>query len=110
MEYPLTNIYEMADELDWSDEWGEEPESKEERIYKIRENMKKAPKLIPIFSHRYMPLCTMRKYPILSVHGIDIVYYGENLDQYIEVEFGNKRQEALEYSGMEYIPFWSDLM
>ena len=69
-----------------------------------------APLLIPIRAHRYIPICSLKEYPVISVHGLDVIYYGRNLYEYLEIEFGLKRHKDIDFSSIEYIPFWSDVM
>lgn len=107
MESPATTIEDMAEEIDWCDIWGNEPEDKN---YAIKTRLKSAPRLLPIYIHRYMPIVPDKNPPILSIHGIDIIYYGKNLKDYFEVEFGEKKQSEIEFSDIRPIPFWSDFM
>lgn len=48
--------------------------------------------------------------PIISIHDVDIIYYGQNLEDYFEVEFGGKEQGKIEFENINPIPFWSDIM
>lgn len=74
-------------------------------IDKLFEN---APKLIPIFSHRYMPIIEgVDDPPIISIVGRDTVYYGHNLSEYLEVEFSSKRRSTNNFT---YIPFWTEII
>ena len=48
----------------------------------------KAPRLIPILSHRYMPDDPpLAGNPVFSVYQTDIIYYGYDLASYFESEF-----------------------
>ena len=107
---PTEEIDELAEEVYWCDDWGEEPESEKDIASIVRERLKKAPKLLPIYGHRYIPMCSEDNPPILSVQGTDIIYYGESLEDYLKVEFGGKEQEQIEFSSINPIPFWSDIM
>ena len=46
-----------------------------------------APRLIPVYNHRYMPNIDKKRVPILSVVGSDIIVYGKDLQDYLEREF-----------------------
>lgn len=72
--------------------------------------MKKAPKLIPIYSHRYMPMIDNENPPIISIHGSDVIYYGEDLQDFFKVEFGEKDQNTIKFENINTIPFWTDIM
>lgn len=107
---PLKDINDSAEEVYWCEEWGEEPVSTADKVKSVRERLKKAPTLLPLFSHRYMPETVDNKPPVISVHGIDIIYYGENLEDYLEVEFGEKEQDEINFERISPIPFWSEIM
>lgn len=93
----------------WLESWGSKPESKEEVLKKFAELSSKTPRLIPIYSHRYMPLIDgVEDPPIISTVGIDVIYYGSNLHDYLQNEFLNDNFIIPSYSVK--IPFWSDIM
>jgi hypothetical protein len=50
--------------------------------------MKKVPKLIPIYGHRYVPTVNGVDNPsIFSVYQTDVIYYGIDLENYFRIEF-----------------------
>jgi hypothetical protein len=76
----------------WIKEWGNKPNELLTAKNKCTEEYKKAPRLVPICSHRYIPVTPFESgNPILSVHQTDIIYYGENLYSYLMVEFQLKK-------------------
>ncbi|MDD3795809.1 MAG: hypothetical protein PHE06_07575 [Lachnospiraceae bacterium] len=110
MNQPRKYIDEMPEEIYWCEDWGEEPQDKEVFKREVRKRLDVAPKLVPIFSHRYMPMIIEENPPIISIHGGDIIYMGENIEDYIDVEFGEKSQNEIDFSKIKTIPFWTDLM
>lgn len=110
MNIPFSNIYSMADDVIWCNNWGKKPEDEEIILKIVRTRLQEAPKLLPIFSHRYMPMVLEGKPPVISIHGVDVIYYGKNLEDYINIEFGNKKQYEIEVKDIIPIPFWSDIM
>ena len=69
----------------------------------------KAPLLIPLYSHRYMPTIDgMNAPPVISAVGRDIIYYGDNLYEYLQNEFLNEC--FIIPQNRPYIPFWSDII
>lgn len=108
--WPVKSICDLPQEVDWCDAWGDEPEDKQERENIIKYKAQNSPVLLPIFYHRFMPTGEMKEYPVLSINGSDVIYYGKNLENYLQIEFGNEKQSDLDYSDIEYVPFWSDLM
>ena len=109
MQRPFNGIYEMADEVYWCDDWGAEPD-KLGRINIIRQKLEEAPKLVPIYLHRYMPMINKRILPVFSICDTDVICYGENFTSYLEIEFGDKQQSEIDFTKIEYVPFWSDLI
>ncbi|SHN05782.1 hypothetical protein SAMN02746066_04648 [Anaerosporobacter mobilis DSM 15930] len=107
---PIKYIMDMPEEVYWCDDWGQEPNNEEHFKNEVKKRIKIAPKLVPIFSHRYMPINYSENPPIISVHGVDIIYFGENLGDYFNVEFGEKDQNTISFENIESIPFWTDIM
>lgn len=107
---PFLAIYTMAEDVYWCESWGEEPYEKKELCQEVRKRLENAPKLIPIYSHRYMPILLDDNPPILSIHDLDIVYYGEDLEDYLNIEFGGKKQNDIHFGNIARVPFWSDIM
>ncbi len=110
IESPKRFLHQIINEIDWCDDWGKEPKNLENKAKLIKNKIITAPDLIPIFAHRYMPVCALQNPPVISVHGADVIYYGENLENYLEIEFGDKKQASINFESIEYIPFWTDLM
>ena len=95
--------------IEWNEDWGDEPvESEKRRV--IEKKLKVAPKLIPIYSHRYAVSGEIESSPVLSVCGVDIIYYGENLSQYFEIEFAGKSYSEIDYEKIIQVPFWSEIV
>lgn len=93
----------------WLPEWGDRPAGSEDRIAILREVLAKAPKLIPLYSHRFLPEAPPeRGNPVFSMHGFDTIYYGSDLENYFAREFGDNR--AIGLGQIRRISFWSDLV
>lgn len=107
---PIQYIYDMPQEVYWCEDWGEEPEDEKNFDNEVKKRLEKAPKLIPIYLHRYMPMLGNENPPIISVHGADVIYMGKDLNDYFMVEYGEKKQTDISFNSIKSIPFWSDLM
>ena len=72
----------------WHSAWGEQPNHPEEAVKKVCELFASMPLLIPVCGHRYM-LCHEGNEdpPVISTVGYDTVLYGNNLKEYLKVEF-----------------------
>lgn len=94
----------------WWPEWGERPATPDERKDVLWWVLSRAPKLIPLLGHRYLPEQPHEAgNPIFSVFGWDTIYYGADLADYFEREFAGFPFRPLR-EPIKYIPFWSDLV
>lgn len=57
-----------------------------------------------------MPKTLDENPPVISVHGTDIIFYGENLEEYFKIEFGEKKHAEIDCQVIKPIPFWSDII
>lgn len=107
---PIQYIKDMPQEVYWCEDWGEEPEEEDDFDNEVKQRLEKAPKLIPIYLHRYMPMLDNENPPIISVHGADVIYMGKDLKDYFMVEYAMKKQKDINFNSIKSIPFWTDLM
>jgi len=113
LDWPLSGmLFDLEHNNFWLKIWGEKP-----KMYKVQERVVKEryltfPKLIPIFSHRYIPMAPNEENnPIFSVHQMDIIYYGYNLISYFANEFKLDLPENLKSTETyKNIEFWSDFV
>jgi len=117
--WPLNMLLWDVDHGSWWVDWGERPQTPEERHEIVRSVLARAPRLIPILSHRFIPEtpCAAGN-PVFSMHGLDTIYYGATLKEYFTNEFGGtyllngiaQPDYTLEDTlALRLIPFWSDL-
>jgi hypothetical protein len=93
----------------WRSEWGERPDAAAQRAAILRSVVDAAPRLIPLISHRYIPEMPHETgNPVLSVHQSDIIYYGSDLADYFEREFGDPARPLA--GPIKRVPFWSDFI
>lgn len=117
--WPLDSLLWDVDHGSWWLDWGERPETSGERHEIVRSVLVHAPRLIPIFSHRFIPETPSAEgNPVFSMHGFDTIYYGANLDEYFANEIGEtyilngiaQEDYTLEDAlALPRSPFWSDL-
>ena len=68
-------------------------------------------KLVPLYAHRFLPAAPAQEpSPVLSVYQTDVIYYGDNLLDYIAHEFELPPRHAAGPGGVRRISFWSDLV
>lgn len=93
----------------WRDDWGSRPADAEEAVAVTREQIAKAPILVPIFGHRFIPAEPSEEgNPVFSVSQTDVIVYGNDLADFLAVEFRVPRPEWSR-SAPKSIRFWSEL-
>jgi hypothetical protein len=91
-------------------EWGERPASSGARKEVLHSVVSRAPKLIPLIGHRYLPEEPRESgNPVFSVYQSDVIYYGENLADYFEPEC-NGGGYLPRLDQLKHIRSWSDLV
>jgi hypothetical protein len=93
----------------WMRDWGVKPDDLQEAFRVARAMVQKAPPLIPVFSHRFLPADPkIEGNPVLSVYQTDIIYYGPDLPSYWVNEF--ELPLAHEDKDPRRIRFWSAII
>jgi hypothetical protein len=95
----------------WWEEWGPRPLDLQQAFEVARHEISKAPTLIPIYSHRYLPDEPNQKgNPVFSVYQTDIIYYGTDLTDYFAEEFSHNEGKPILYEEVRRIRLWSELV
>ncbi len=92
----------------WIDEWGDKPSSLKEQLYIAKKAIETAPVMIPLYGHRFIPAePELPGNPVFSIMQTDIIYYGHDLENYLQNEF--LRGVNVDFSRIHPIHFWSNL-
>jgi hypothetical protein len=112
LNWPLEGmLFDIEHNVFWHESWGPKPDELEKAKEICIRAYEKVPPLIPVCSHRYIPSFPYEYgNPVFSVYQTDIIYYGENLEEYFKVEFNMKPHMEIDYSGIKHIEFWSDIV
>lgn len=103
-------IFDVHNNDFWPASWGERPSDRTAAEQHARERLAQVPQLVPIFAHRYLPAAPAPvPSPVFSVHQTDVIYYGDNLLDYIAHEFQLVERPPAEPGGVQRVAFWSDL-
>ena len=104
----------------WLPSWGAKPTTAEAQEARVRELVNAAPKLIPVFAHRYLLASPCEAgNPVLSISQSDIIMYGVDLHDYFLTEFGTligggnaygSRLTQEKYEAYQTIPFWREFL
>lgn len=110
LKWPLEGLLFDVENNDlWWPEWGLRPGTQETRAEVVAAVVASAPKLIPLISHRYLPAEPNEAgNPVFSVYQSDVIYYGTDLVDYFDREFGDPNRPLPHPA--KRIPFWSDLV
>ncbi len=94
----------------WWPEWGNRPDRPDERAEVLRQVVGRAPRLIPLLSHRYLPATPNEAgNPVFSVYQSDVIHYGSDLQDYIEREEAGWDCKPWP-SVLREIEFWSEVV
>jgi len=106
--WPVESVlFDVRNNGFWPASWGDRPDLKEDREREARAHLADVPKLVPVFSHRYLTSDPQSKpSPVFSVYQSDVIFYGDDLLDYVAHEF---RVPPRHPSDRTHVPFWSDL-
>jgi len=111
LDWPLEGmLFDLQRNDFWINSWGDKPNTFEEKATIARQKYLTIPKLIPIYSHRYIPMEPLDAgNPVFSVYQMDIVYYGNDIATYFSNEFHLKLPIGFEkVEKPKIIRFWSN--
>ncbi|HEY5071247.1 MAG TPA: SMI1/KNR4 family protein [Caulobacteraceae bacterium] len=110
LSWPLEGLlFDVENDDLWWPEWGERPTRAEDRAAVLRWVVDLAPKLIPLISHRYLPVEPHEAgNPVFSIYQSDVIYYGADLADYFERELGDGGRPVR--TPVKRIRFWSELV
>ncbi|MFB8024624.1 MULTISPECIES: hypothetical protein [unclassified Streptomyces] len=96
----------------WYQPWGERPADDAAALATARRRMADVPVLVPVYAHRYLPAGQGSfGHPVLSMWQTDIIYYGQDLVDYMHQEFNEARGDVDEsWNPRATAPFWRDLL
>lgn len=109
LDWPIAGvIFDVHNNGFWPDSWGDRLDDRDVRERVARAHLALVPRLVPVFSHRYLTAGPQFvPSPVFSVHQTDVIVYGDDLLDYVAHEFLG---EPLHPSpDRMYVPFWSDL-
>jgi hypothetical protein len=111
LDWPLEGmLFDIQHNNFWVEDWGIKPNDFDLQAEIARRYYDTYPKLIPIYSHRYISSQPhVAGNPVFSVYQMDIIYYGYDLVTYFANEFSI---EPLPYHVLpeepRVIAFWSE--
>lgn len=110
--WPLEGIlFDIRSNDLWLNSWGVKPDHDKDQASVVKEHYDTYPRLIPVYSHRYIPASPHQHgNPVFSVYQTDIIYYGYDLANYLANEFRFQLPEGFEKLAAPRVKigFWSD--
>ncbi len=100
-------LFDVTSNDFWYEGWGPRPAEADQAVAAARTHLLIAPRLVPVYSHRYLPAATTG-HPVLSVYQTDIVSYGNDLIDWLHREFGLGTPAPT--LARPTVPFWRDLV
>lgn len=74
----------------WDEAWPIRPTVMGEALTVARTCLSSVPQMVPVFGHRFLPAGRgLSGHPVLSIYQTDIIYYGSDLVDYVDHEFGS---------------------
>ncbi len=105
---PIKRILNDVEYGFWCYQWGEKPDNLQDALDIAKAQMELVPKMIPIYSHRYIPQYKSEKsIPVFSTVGRDTIVFGKNVFEYLFREFTDIK--SISDGESAEIPFWSIL-
>jgi len=102
-------VFDVVNNGFWANSWGPRPAQAARAEASARERLRAVPQMVPIYGHRYLPAEPAPEDPaVFSIYQTDVIYYGENLADYVAREFHLPRRPA-PVTADRRTPFWSDL-
>jgi len=94
----------------WHPSWGPRPARTGKALKTARQHLSRAPKMIPVYGHRYLPAGRgTYGHPVLSIYQTDIIFYGTDLADYIGCELDGWSVSA-DWTPPPLAPFWSEFL
>lgn len=96
----------------WLPAWGQRPASTSQALDTARRHLAQAPKMIPVYAHRYLPAGRgTHGHPVLSIWQTDIIVYGTDLANYIDNEVGGSEWFiSPDWAPPPMVSFWSEFL
>ncbi|MGW5350350.1 hypothetical protein ACWERV_07505 [Streptomyces sp. NPDC004031] len=111
LEWPTRGVITSVQHGYWHTSWGVRPTDIEVARSVAEEQLAVVPQLVPLYAHRFLPAGRgTHGHPVLSVWGTDIIYYGEDLAEYISHEFEDGYEHGENWNPQGTVAFWRDFV
>lgn len=98
-------LFDVEHNRFWHPDWAPRPAETADALRVARAELATVPRLVPVYGHRYLPGTAGEwGHPVLSVHQTDIIFYGNDLADYVRHEFTGR---ASPLPARATVDFWS---
>jgi hypothetical protein len=95
----------------WYGGWGPRPTDVASALAAATRMLAAVPTMVPVCGHRYLPAGRGTfGHPVLSMWQTDIIYYGLDLADYVDREFGPGSPVKGSWAPQATVEFWKDLL
>jgi hypothetical protein len=95
----------------WYEGWGPRPADLATAAEIATHMLAQVPAMVPVYGHRYLPAGPGNVgHPVLSMWQTDIIYYGLDLADYIDREFGRQGPGEDPWEPEATVEFWRELV
>jgi hypothetical protein len=102
-------LFDVVQNDFWYDGWGPRPAEDDRAASVARGLLVTAPRMIPVYSHRYLPAGRgTAGHPVLSIYQTDVIVYGGDLLGFLHEEFGLGTAPSV--APRPTVAFWSRLV
>ncbi|WP_037605559.1 hypothetical protein [Streptacidiphilus rugosus] len=109
--WPVDGVLRSVQHGYWHPSWGVRPVDGEAARSLAEQHLATVPQLVPLYGHRFLPAGRgTHGHPVFSVWGTDIIYYGEDLADYVSHEFGDEHEHLDCWNPRGTVPFWPDFV
>ncbi|BEL04527.1 hypothetical protein Q0Z83_027180 [Actinoplanes sichuanensis] len=109
LDWPAEGVlFDVENNGFWYEQWGPRPTDSASAVAAAKRMLTRVPVLAPVYGHRYLPAERGAVgHPVMSVWQTDIIFYGVDLADYIDREFGHGGSDDEPRVTVE---FWRDLL
>jgi hypothetical protein len=112
LDWPIEGVlFDVENNGFWYHGWGSHPRDTASALATATRMLAQVPKMVPVYGHRYLPgQPDTFGHPVLSIWQTDIIYYGSDLADYIDREFGRGGAGDDLWEPKASVGFWRDLV
>lgn len=113
LDWPIRGVLFDVRHGYWHGTWGPRPPLPGQALKTAEQQLARVPRMVPIYAHRCLPAGHgTYGHPVLSIYQTDIIYYGTDLPDYINREFGDPATDrnSERRNPQATVPFWRDFL